>query len=213
MGAVQARLAFFGFIAIAAVIAHNAIYLQDGPHPARFSASVDSLTLNTGAVTPAKMTRKPAPRPPVRTSETTRSIQRELTARGYNPGPVDGIHGLLTRASIMAFQYDRNMPITGQASEELLKAIILGETGAAAASRDKPVIPDETTALIKAVQEILAKMGYDPGPVDGLIGPGTARAIRSFEEQQKMPQKGRISGKVLQALIDVTGANLASIQP
>lgn len=211
MGALQARLAFFGFVAVAGVIAHNAIYLQDGPHPARFSASVDSLTMNTGAVTPAKPGRKLAPRPALRTSETTRSIQRELASRGYNPGPVDGIHGLLTRASIMAFQYDRNMPVTGEASEDVLKVIILGETGSA--SSDKPVIPEETTALIKAVQEILAKMGYDPGPVDGLIGPGTSRAIRSFEEQQKMPQKGRISGKVLQALIDVTGANLASIQP
>lgn len=208
MGALQARLVFFAFIGLSAVIAHNAIYLQDGPHPARFSASVESLTLNTGAVAPARKSGKPA-RPPVRASETTRSIQRELAARGYEPGPVDGIHGLLTRASIMAFQHDKGMPVTGEANDAVLKAIIFG---APPASEDKPKIPEETTALIEAVQEILAKMGYDPGPVDGLIGPGTARAIRSFEEQQKMPQKGRISGAVLQALIDVTGANLASIE-
>lgn len=212
MGALQARLAFFGFVAISAMIAHNAIYLQDGPNPARFSASVDNLTM-TGTVNPARARPKPAPRPPVGISELTRSIQRELTARGYHPGPVDGIFGLLTRASIMAFQHDRNMPVTGEASENLLKAIILGGSIAGSASREKTVIPEETTALIRAVQQILAKMGYDPGPVDGLMGPGTARAIRGFEEQQKMPQKGRISGKLLQSLIDVTGADLASIQP
>jgi peptidoglycan hydrolase-like protein with peptidoglycan-binding domain len=104
------------------------------------------------------------------------------------------------------------MTVTGEASEKLLKAIIFGATPDKSASTEKPAIPEETIALIKVVQEVLAKMGYDPGPVDGLIGPGTARAIRSFEEQQKMPQKGRISGKVLKALIEVTGADLASIQ-
>lgn len=212
MGALQARLVFLAFIGLSAMIAHNAIYLQDGPHPARFSASVDNLTMNTGAVTPTP-SRKATPLPAVRASEATRSIQRELTARGYHPGPVDGIHGLLTRASIMAFQHDRGMPVTGEASEDLLKAIILGETGAQEASGEKPVIPEETAALTKAVQEILAKMGYDPGPIDGVQGPGTARAIRSFEAQQKMSQKGRISGKLLEALIELTGANLASIQP
>lgn len=211
MGALQARLVFFAFIGISAVIAHNAIYLQDGPHPARFSANVENLTVDAGTVTASTAPRKPV-KPVVQTSETTRSIQRELAARGYEPGPVDGIHGLLTRASIMAFQLDKGMTVTGEANEQLLKAIIFGTISGKPAPAEKPVIPEETTALIKVVQEILSKMGYDPGPVDGLIGPGTARAIRSFEEQQKMPQKGRISGKVLKALIEVTGADLASIQ-
>ena len=58
--------------------------------------------------------------------ETVRAIQRELKSRGYGPLAGDGVMGLATRAGIMAFEYDHGLGLTGEASEELLKRILLG---------------------------------------------------------------------------------------
>jgi peptidoglycan hydrolase-like protein with peptidoglycan-binding domain len=211
MGALQARLVFLAFIGLSGAIAYNAMYLQDGPHSARYSADVGSLDADarvdhtaTGSAGVPQAQRAKA--------ETIRAVQRQLVSKGYDPGPADGVHGLITRAAVMAFQHDNSLPVTGEVSETLLKQIIFGVRAGQNAADGKTEIPHETVALIKAVQDILAKMGYEPGPVDGIMGSGTAGAIRSFEEQQKMPVNGRISGKLLKALISVTGAKLASIE-
>ena len=40
---------------------------------------------------------------------------------------------------------------------------------------------DNTQARIAAVQRALARLGYDPGPADGVLGPKTRAAIRAFQ--------------------------------
>lgn len=211
MGALHARLVFLAFIGLSAVIAYNAMYLQDGLHSARYSADVESLN-NDGRVDLTATGSAGVQRGRTARPDTVRAVQRQLASKGYEPGPADGVHGLFTRAAVMAFQHDNDLPVTGEVSEVLLKQIIFGSRVGQNVDHGKAEIPKETVALIKAVQEILAKMGYEPGPVDGIMGPGTASAIRSFEEQQKMPPKGRISAALLKALISVTGAKLASIE-
>ena len=39
-------------------------------------------------------------------SDLTRAIQRELKAKGYEAGAVDGVIGLVTRGAIMAYESD-----------------------------------------------------------------------------------------------------------
>jgi hypothetical protein len=53
-------------------------------------------------------------------------------------------------------------------------------------------------ADIRRAQELLAQLGFDPGPVDGLIGPRTRTAVESFEQAKGLPA----SGEVTPALID-----------
>lgn len=217
MGAFQARIAAFAFVGLSVFVAYNAVYLQSGPHPAPFASDVKTLNMGSPADTKSLTRRRPVGRPPgaqptpSSVSETVRAVQRELAARGYEPGPADGVLGLLTRAAVMAYQHDKELPVTGEASDGLLRHILLGAHGRDKRSKDKLAPPAETVALIKAVQQILAKMGYDPGPVDGVMGPSTRRAIRTFEQEQKLTEKGRISGALLKALVRVTGARLANI--
>ncbi len=40
-------------------------------------------------------------------------VQEALIARGYDPGPVDGIYGYRTRLAVRAFQRDNGLPVTG----------------------------------------------------------------------------------------------------
>ena len=44
--------------------------------------------------------------------ELTRAVQRELKAKGYETGVVDGVAGLVTRAAIMAYEADHGLTLT-----------------------------------------------------------------------------------------------------
>lgn len=46
---------------------------------------------------------------------------------------------------------------------------------------------------IRRIQTSLARLGFDPGPLDGLIGPRTREAIRAFERAKGLPVNGEAS--------------------
>lgn len=46
---------------------------------------------------------------------------------------------------------------------------------------------------IRSVQRALARLGYDPGPFDGVIGPRTRAAIRSFQAASGLTVDGRLT--------------------
>jgi Putative peptidoglycan-binding domain-containing protein len=50
------------------------------------------------------------------------------------------------------------------------------------------------------VQSALDKRGYYRGPIDGVIGAGSRRAIRSFQTDQGLPVTGSIDRKLIKAL-------------
>lgn len=57
-----------------------------------------------------------------------------------------------------------------------------------------------TAAEIAAVQSMLAKRGYDPGPVDGKMGPRTSRAIAGFQKDSGLPVTGLATSSLIQQL-------------
>ncbi len=58
----------------------------------------------------------------------------------------------------------------------------------------------EPGSLPAAVQRELARRGYHPGEVDGVLGPQTRNAISAFQNDQHLPVTGRIDRSVLSAL-------------
>ncbi|MEO0620042.1 MAG: peptidoglycan-binding domain-containing protein [Pseudomonadota bacterium] len=140
--------------------------------------------------------------------ETVRAIQRELSARGYEPGPVDGIAGVMTRAAVMAFEHDERLTLTADPSEALLEQIILGGIGASARASQQP--PSAISRqLAKSVQQALARLGYGPGPADGIVSRNTAKAIRKFETDHSLAPTGRISGRLVSEIARVSGARFS----
>lgn len=59
----------------------------------------------------------------------------------------------------------------------------------------EPMSRDE----IRRVQELLAEGGFNPGPLDGIVGPRTEGAVRRFEEAQELA----VTGAVTQGLLDL----------
>lgn len=52
----------------------------------------------------------------------------------------------------------------------------------------------------KKLQSLLKMAGYDPGPIDGLLGPRTQKAIQTFQQDQGYPVTGYPSEELLEQL-------------
>jgi len=216
MTTLQARIFLVAFVALTIAITYNATFRQDGTHPAPIAGEAGQVSARTASrYRTIPRSAKQLPRhiesaTPLPEDKNIIAIQRHLAESGYEPGPTDGVLGEQTRAAIIAFEIDNKLPVSGVASQKLLKSIILG-VSRQEVSGGAMQMADETTALIKSIQQTLAKLGYDPGPIDGLIGSSTGEAIQKFEADQKMPVTGRINGRLIKHLKQASGGKLSVI--
>ena len=152
----------------------------------------------------SRQTAAPASAVEGETVESIRAVQRELQLRNYETGSADGVPGLMTRAAIIAFEFDHGLPLTGEAGEETLKRILLGgpvgDKGTAVGSKR-----GTAESVIRTVQQTLSGLGYNTGKADGRLGDDTQRAIRDFEIDSKLPETGRVSGALIARLGKVAG--------
>jgi peptidoglycan hydrolase-like protein with peptidoglycan-binding domain len=133
-------------------------------------------------------------------STTISAIQRELKQRNYGPLPVDGLLRPATRAAIMAFEFDRGLPLTGEVSAQTLKQILLGAPASGSASGVGKVRSMHAEEIIRNAQKSLVALGYQSSAVDGRLGEDTIKAIRDFEMDRGLVPKGRVSAEVLARL-------------
>jgi peptidoglycan hydrolase-like protein with peptidoglycan-binding domain len=242
MNVLPARLVFLAFIGLTGCIIYNALYLQDLRGLPVAGSSRPRPVVTTSVSPPADAAKLPpvsTDLPPLNVEQgasdlVLRAVQRELATRGFDVGPIDGKPSDKTRAAILAYQKNQGLPITGVASDELLRHILLGAslpsasaTGsvkavASGAAKPKPVTAESATskqptastasskvdATIKGVQQTLANLGYAPGRVDGAMGDATTRAITAFQRDRKMAQTGRITPELLRELKRITGQDL-----
>ena len=54
--------------------------------------------------------------------------------------------------------------------------------------------------IVTKVQNRLIDLGYDPGPVDGCMGPKTTEAIRAYQSDNQMPPSGDITSELVESL-------------
>ncbi len=78
-------------------------------------------------------------------------------------------------------------------------------------------IPPPKADLVKAVQTELRSRKLYSGKVDGALGPRTARAIRAYERQERLPETGQPSEALLKLLrapekVSAPPAVIASVQ-
>jgi peptidoglycan hydrolase-like protein with peptidoglycan-binding domain len=55
---------------------------------------------------------------------------------------------------------------------------------------------------LEGVQEALAKLGFDPGAIDGMDGPNTKKAVRAFQAHATIGIDGIVGNQTRQALMD-----------
>ena len=64
---------------------------------------------------------------------------------------------------------------------------------------------EANTALVREIQFMLLRLGMDPGPIDGIVGPQTLSAVRKFQARSGLPisdliNNGKISAVFLTRL-------------
>jgi peptidoglycan hydrolase-like protein with peptidoglycan-binding domain len=215
VGVAAARLVFLGFLGLTGSIIYNALYLQDTHSHTDGASAPQRPSAGAPPVDMAKLPPASTDLPRVESEQggstlIVRAVQRELAARGFDVGQVDGKPSDKTRAAISAYQQKQGLPVTGTASDELLRHILLGDSapasGATGSVTGQPVTAvSNDTSRVKAVQKVLADLGYSPGPVDGAMGEATSRAISAFQHDRKIPETGHITPELLGELARITG--------
>lgn len=115
---------------------------------------------------------------PGSTSYVVELLQRALRRAGLNPGPVNGnfLPGSMTAAAVRSFQTANGLPANG---------VVGPETWEALPDEDMQGLPGlelgSEGGAVALVQRCLRRMGFNPGPIDGVFGPLTDAALRSYQ--------------------------------
>jgi len=145
------------------------------PDPAALQES--SVMADKAAI--AKIQRGPA--------EEVRLMQLRLKDAGFNPGPIDGIDGRKTQAALLALQSGCKMLDNVQimplgSVHTLLPDGLADVTRASDLSRSVTVAgKNSSREAITALQHRLSESGFDPGPIDGILGPRTKAAVQRYQ--------------------------------
>ncbi len=229
------RLSVVAFLALTGAITANALYMQETPRQVAHAgenldtgdSGADSATAalpdaDTKPSEPVSETPKTVDTPsseavsnpvanvpyettPPPPSPLVNNIQRELGKRGYFSGKQDGVLTRDCRMAILAYEFDENMPLTGEASEAVLKALIFARAAGNTAGPGAAKRFERRKELIKQVQQMLAQYGYTSGPVNGELDASTRDAIKRFESDRHLEAAGHLSERVLLEMVIVAG--------
>jgi hypothetical protein len=84
---------------------------------------------------------------------------------------------------------------------------------AAPSAAPEPPAPWEYGTHVREAQVLLSQLGFGPGPIDGLLGPRTAAAIRAFQRLKGFETTGTLSSPVVAALRSDASARGDRAQP
>lgn len=190
--------------AAALAVVVNAVAFQETPR----STTLDSLLTRDSDV---KSAPNPQPRPadaPARNmNDLIQNIQRELSARGYYNGAVDGVQGPRTEQAIRDFQKGKGGQNTLEPSDALLNTIRRTPVkGDVTGSINTPLEGERKSLRILSLQRALARLGYGPVRLSGTFGPDTKEAIERFERDWMMPVTGLMSDNLVTKLAAVNGS-------
>lgn len=127
-------------------------------------------------------------------------LQLSLIKLGYNTGTVDGIFGPLTEQAAKNFQANKGLVVDGIVGN-MTWAAIESTLQAPPPTTSHPLLRRGSTGSeVRYLQESLAKLGYNPGPIDGIFGPLTEQAVKAFQTNKHLMVDGIVGNKTWTAL-------------
>jgi peptidoglycan hydrolase-like protein with peptidoglycan-binding domain len=119
-----------------------------------------------------------------RSADAVRLVQVRLKDAGFDPGPIDGIHGVKTRSALLALH-------SGCALLQGFSTISTsGKTVGVLRERPAPIMSEDfdgqlgktsSREAVRSLQTRLRDAGFDPGPIDGVLGPKTRSALQKYQ--------------------------------
>ena len=132
-------------------------------------------------------------------SDGVRAIQGRLHELGFRPGAVDGLFGPHTERAVLAFQRTHGLAVDGIIGPQTRTHLRYHDTRPFAGLGSGYSRPGGSD-LTREIQQRLRALGFQPGPVDGLFGPRTERAVRNFQESRGVEPDGVVRGETLRRL-------------
>ena len=119
-----------------------------------------------------------------------RDLQRRLGAAGFAPVGAEGaFFGAATELALRAFQDQRGLVVSGVCDQDSWRAIV--EASWKLGDRLLVLVaPHLRGDDVSEMQALLARIGFDPGRVDGIFGPSTARAVEDFQHNSGLSVDG-----------------------
>jgi peptidoglycan hydrolase-like protein with peptidoglycan-binding domain len=74
------------------------------------------------------------------------------------------------------------------------------QTGPDTSKLDMSAVPSLNEEKVRRAQQALQAKGFDPGPIDGVIGPKTEDAIRNFQDRYGIKTSTKLDNQTLYAL-------------
>jgi LysM repeat protein len=115
------------------------------------------------------------------------ALQIGLRAHGFDPGPVDGVQGPLTRRALLAFQRKRGLKCDGKLD---------GKTRRALGTRGRPLLGQRQLSIgavgwdVAVLEFRLRRYGLPRRAVDGRFGGATAAALRRYQRRNDLDPDG-----------------------
>ncbi len=157
------------------------------------------------------------------------AVQRRLQARGFDPGAIDSVFGARTTTAVKAFQKFAGLSVTGivdeatwtalakpsfasrsliqrakqpttkekQVVKKVEKILPKGEKGSVEV--EKILAKGDRGSKVKTLQIRLKKMGFNPGPIDGIFGMKTTGAVKEFQKSKGIKANGIVNQKTWEA--------------
>jgi peptidoglycan hydrolase-like protein with peptidoglycan-binding domain len=115
--------------------------------------------------------------------EAVRLIQLRLKDAGYDPGPIDGIHGGRTQTALRSLNSGCLMlrdfsPVS--TSERTANRNSANSAAMIADDPDGKLRNASSRETVRLLQIRLRDAGFDPGPIDGLLGSRTKSALQKY---------------------------------
>ncbi len=156
-----------------------------------------------------------------------KQLQEMLVRLGFTVGTVDGRYGNATKQAVIAFQAQNGLTQDGsvgprtwaalQAKLEAPRSAVLPQLDPSVLARAQqtPAAVDTTTATaasattlrpgasgpeVRELQELLGRLGFSVGAVDGRYGNGTKQAVMAFQAQAGLTQDGSVGPRTWAAL-------------
>jgi len=145
-------------------------------------------------------------------SPVVEEIQIVLDGLGYDVGNTDGRMGQKTREAIKEFQESLGLKSIGYINERTL--IQIEDIRRADEEKDlkskygvdvrSPYIEEIVSAgfepTAKDIQNALKNAGFDPGAIDGKMGPRTKQAVMEFQRAKDLKVDGKVGSKTWEEL-------------
>ena len=121
------------------------------------------------------------------TGKIVRYLQQSLTNLRYYSGPIDGMFGSKTQTAVKLFQKSKGLVVDGIVGNKTWVAIYN--------SLQNPIVLPilkigSTGEAVKYLQELLTKLGYTPGVIDGTFGSKTQTAVKLFQTNKGLVPDG-----------------------